>query len=208
MKKMFLLLICFCFVMPTVWASFLLEPFVGYVPSSKAKLPNLNNVNYEYKYSGVTYGGRLGLYHLGFMAGIQYDMANFNDFKQDTPNCANCQEDEVKATNMGAFVGLNLPGGLRFFGNYFFKSQLEGQKDQTNSSLLGNKDKFVGDGYGVGVGYKFILIPLAINVEYRSLTFNEWELYNSTTGDKTTLKDYKLSTDQVMCSLSMPVTFL
>lgn len=96
--------------------------------------------------SGTTFGSRVGLSFSLLSAGIDYGVFN---------------TDKTNATDMSAFVGLNLPFFFRFWAEYYISS--------TGQSIYldqygGGADLEFKDGYSIGIG--FTGLPLvSVNLE-------------------------------------------
>lgn len=128
---------------------------------------------HDYKYSGIAYGGRLGVQFVGFMAGAQYDVASISNYSQSSPVDSSVKDSDVSVSNTSVFAGYTSPLGVRIFGNYFFSSEMKEKSAGTNSILEKDNKLADGSGFGVGVGYKILLLPIAFNIEYRMLTYTK-----------------------------------
>ena len=138
-------------------ALILIEPYGGYDFSLSGE-----NGSQKFDFSGVGYGGRLGLQLTSLMFGVSYDMMNL-DFEPDGGG-----KYSVDQTNLGVFFGWSPKlDGFRIWGEYFI--------DVKNKPETGSSDS--GDGYGLGLGWKFK--PwLALNAEYRT-----WKMDEGSKGD-------------------------
>jgi hypothetical protein len=145
----------FAFITPAAEASVLIEPYLGY-HLGKKKQENVANSNDNVK--GVTYGGRLGYQQLGFMLGLDYMSGAWKD---DNDPVA-----DLTPSDLGAFVGYNLPIMLRVYGVYGFSSKM-------TAEVNSNKAKLEGHSFKLGVG--FTSLPfVSINVEYMSATYDKY----------------------------------
>jgi hypothetical protein len=174
-------------------AAVLFEPYLGFRVYSDGSQDATNGKN-EYSYKGPVFGSRLGVQHLGLMAGLDFSLSTFDkDIK--TPSARFKQD--TTATALGAFVGLNLPMLLRAWGTYYFS-----QTHKVNAGAA-KGDKFKGNGFGLGLGYTaFPLVSL--NLEVRRMNFNKYEDFTS--GTTSTISN-KIDVTELLFSVSIPLTF-
>lgn len=156
-------------------ALILIEPYVGYDFSLNGEAGSS-----KFDFSGLGYGGRLGIQLTTIMFGVSYDIMDL-DIEPEGGGKFGYEQ-----TNLGVFVGWNPKlDGIRFWGTYFIDS--DGDAD-------GSTTKDSGDGFGIGFGYKFK--PwLALNAEYRTFSY-----------DEPAGTDMKL--DSIFISLSFPFDIL
>ena len=183
MKKNLLLLIVFVgFVFGTnkADAGLLLEPFAGMSFNSSGELDGG-----EVKITGTTVGARLGFQKMGFSLGMD---GRRNSWNLDPDSGA--ADSDYAFTQLGFFLGYELPMKVRFWGNYVFN--VEGVDVDDSSSKLTE-----GSGMVFGFGLK-LLGWLSFNVEISNL---------STTRRKTSsgASDYAADYSGYTISLSIPL---
>lgn len=138
-------------ILPAANASLLLEPYLGYHLGSWSQGGTSNNMN------GVSYGGRVGLQHLGLMGGIDFMGGNWTD-KASPSNT-------VTPSDLGVFVGFNFPVMIRVYGMYGFNSALKFENS-------GTSDTYKGSDLKLGLG--FTALPfVSINLEYITGTYTK-----------------------------------
>ena len=122
--------------------------------------------------SSSSIGSRLGYSFLLVSAGIDYEMVTAGDFK---------------VTNTSAFVGVDLPILLRFWGEVMLSSNL----DDDSSTTYDFKD-----GYSVGVGFTGLPF-VSLNLELSTLNY-EFTFLNN---------DADFSVASTTFSVSLPLDF-
>lgn len=130
-----------------------LEPYLGYAKGKQS------DVLFPTEYSGIGYGARVGYSRLGLLIGATYDLAGMTA-KSTTPG-SNAEFD-IDYTNMGAFVGYELPVGPRFWFSYYLSAK----------SKVSNSERS-GKGLALGAGFNIIPMVLALNLEYKSYSYDE-----------------------------------
>lgn len=154
MKKNILLLIVFVsFVLSTnqAKAALFFEPFAGMAFNSSGELSGT-----EVDISGSSLGLRLGFENMGLSLGLD---GRKNTWKLDPSSGVNSN---YTYTQLGFFVGYELPAMIRFWGNYVFN--LEGVDDDDADT------KFTeGSGMVFGVGFKTIPF-ISLNFEISNLS--------------------------------------
>ncbi|MCF8058531.1 MAG: hypothetical protein K9K67_04490 [Bacteriovoracaceae bacterium] len=178
-------------------AGVLIEPYLGFSLAGSGDTTFGTN-KYEHSYSSPTIGGRLGYGMLGFMGGIDYSMQTF-DLESERGSTTN--KDGVKKSQLGIFVGYNLPILLRVWGTYFLSSSLEGDDPQTASNLIDSRYEYSsGSGYALGAGFTGLPF-VSVNLEYRTLEYDKLEVSG------TALSTYNEKTDlsEIMLSVSLPL---
>lgn len=157
-------------------AGFLIDPYIGTgsiagtfdAANAAAEGADIDDVDE----SLTAVGSRLGYSFLLVSAGIDYQMMTV---------------DGDNSTNISAFVGVDLPVLLRFWGEYFISSQVE-EEDGISVDFA--------DGYGLGVG--FTGLPLvSINLEAQYLNY---EIESSGA-------EFDYSTVSYLLSVSLPLDF-
>lgn len=163
-------------------AALLIEPVVGYSYGKfNSELSALGTSDKDDStLKGLSYGGRLGYQNLGFQLGLDY-LASTLDVEGD----------DFKTSEFGGFVGFEFPILVRVYAGYVFSGT------GTLGADTGDIDLEGGSGPKIGVG--FTLLPfLDINLEYRRITYDTYDLPASTSFDA----DYSAT----MLSFSLPFT--
>lgn len=147
-------------------ASILIEPLVGYSMAAKVEVENYKTYSGG---SGLSYGGRFGYQNLGFQLGVDYlkstlDM-DHKHFKND-----------FESSEFAGFIGYEFPILLKVYAGYIFSGQAESKGFVNPTTTLVQKADFNG-GTGGKLGVGFTILPfLDINLEYRQLTYDEFNL--------------------------------
>lgn len=166
-------------------AGFLIEPFIDYAVSGKAKSGSDSD-----DVSSTLFGARLGLTTLGFMYGLEYNTGNYT-VEDDTG------DSDGKVTNMGAFVGYEFPVMFRVWATYYFDSTATPDPE-------GNSDfDMKGSGMRFGIGYTG-LPYLSINLQYMTTTYDEVEGTVLGFPVNTSLTD-ELKMETVLLGISVPL---
>lgn len=174
-----------CFIFSQSAHAFLyLEPYVGYEQSTvkshiKGTAPapiNAFDLEDGDSLHGGVFGGRAGLSFLLLAAGVDYSMGTLSDT-------------DVK--DLGAFVQVTLPLGIKFGATYIIASELKGEDD-------GVSTVFKGSGLKLGIGYSFLPF-IRMNLDYINATYDE----ATSSGVTFTSVDVKRSGG--MLSLSIPI---
>ena len=153
MKHLFPLFISLFILAPAAKAGVFLEPYVGYATGHYEHTVTVAGTTFQridQDMTGVGYGGRAGFKVTSLVFGGEYQAGTLN-FKG---------AGGIEPRDLGAFAGLFLPGGIRFWGTYFFKAK--------TGSVEGKAWK-------VGLGYLFMK-HLAMNVEYMNHTLDKISL--------------------------------
>jgi hypothetical protein len=201
MKKLILSFALFGMFSSIAMAGIHLEPYLGYAKGSEGNhTPSTGDQNAA-DYTGIGFGARVGISYLGLLAGLTYDSQGINATDDDSPAI----DIDYKGTNMGAFVGYEFPLGLRLWFSYYVDSAFE--IDAVNggtSSQIG--DSFNGNGMSIGVGMSVIPMVLAVNLEYKSFTYDEYE--DVSTGRTLALTgNSEASSSYLFLSVSAPLGF-
>ena len=170
-------------------AALLVEPLIGYSFNVKSSSPETDDLTKSETSggSGVGYGGRLGYQNFGFQVGLDYLASSLDMNDKDF-------DKNFDTSEWAGFVGFKFPVLLRVYAGYIFSATGE-TKDDTSGKV-----SYAG-GSGPKFGVGFTGIPfLAVNLEYRNLTFDEIKF----AGTK-----YKVDTDvsALFLNLSLPLTF-
>lgn len=146
-------------------AGLLIEPLIGYsVGTANTELvvptDTTQNDSSEESVRGTSYGGRLGYQNFGFQLGLDYLASSME-----------LDGDKFATSEFGGFVGFEFPILIRVYAGYVFSGN--GTLEQDDEDLDFEK----GSGPKIGVG--FTLLPfLDINLEYRSIKYEELEVSN------------------------------
>ena len=172
----------FCFGIalagPSAQAGILIEPYIGYF-AGKSKQATQTTLNVK----GPGYGARLGYTKLGFMIGLDYQTGS-------QTNDASPNHFDLTPTNVGAFVGYQLPILLRAYAGYNFIAKVKGTNPSNHIAYSGN---------GVKVGVGFTALPLvSINIEYLLTTFDHDDDGNQALTNK-------INSDMVGLTVSLPL---
>ena len=167
-------------------AGVLVEPYLGFSIAGDGE-STISTVNYDFSYSSVTYGGRLGYSFLGLMGGLDYSMQSF---KADVDAGGTETKKDVDKSQLGLFVGYDFPILLRAWATYF----LSAKADFTDYEFKS------GGGYALGVGFTGLPF-VSINLEYRDLEYDKFEWATTHTYDK------KASLSEILLSVSAPFDF-
>jgi len=189
MKKFFLGLFALMMFSNTALAGFLIDPYLGFRFNGKIEEEaNAGDLD-EFSYSGIAYGARLGYNYLGLMMGMEYGLAS-GEVEQDTdPGSVVLSGKGTKVdgsfTNIGVYVGYDMPLLMRFWATYYFKAKMEIEGEANNNNDLNPganfTDTYNGSGFGLGVGYTGLPF-LSINLEYKTVTYDEIEAGDPTIG--------------------------
>jgi hypothetical protein len=143
-------------------AGILIEPQVGYILSNKysgtvglTSGSLVGSTTGDYKSTGPEYGARVGYQVLGFMTGLNYGHSSGKSKNSDGTT------DDLKSTNIGAFIGYKAPILFRAWLAYNFS---------TKTSLDTNDLK--GNSTEIGLGYTGLPF-LSINAIYRMYKYTE-----------------------------------
>lgn len=181
--QLFILILAFFIIRP-IQAGVLIEPVVGY---NLAKF-QVNTAGFsEESATGPAIGGRIGYQNLGLQLGLDYLRSTLN---VDDNN----YKEDLTLNEFGGFVGFEFPILLRVYAGYIFSATGEGVVDFGS----GRQDLELKSGSGMKLGLGFTGLPfIDINFEYRSGTFDEYQIGSSKTNDTT---DYR----SFMIGLSLP----
>ncbi|MBI2520170.1 MAG: outer membrane beta-barrel protein [Bdellovibrio sp.] len=211
--KNWLLILLILLVLPAAHAGVNIEPYLGYLIHNneyKSTVTSALDTSYEYSYKTPLLGARLGYGMLGFSLGVDYSRSlGAFKFKQEKP-ASSAASDEYTNSNLGLYAGYKFPILIRVWGTYFLKNQLKldktGGAQDTDDSVEIN-----GKGFALGAGWTGLPF-LAINLEYRSITYDEIKQRNGTTitlpyslGGATVTE--KIKAKEIVLSASLPLDF-
>ena len=182
--QLFILILAFLIIKPAA-AGLLIEPVVGYNMGHFDS--DTAGVDKE-KFSGTSYGGRLGYQNFGFQLGLDYlaSSLNVDDNSYST----------LKTSEWAGFVGFEFPILLRVYAGYIFSANGDTKYDAGGG--LGKQKISLEGGSGTKLGVGFTILPfLDINLEYRKVSFDDYKFAGSKVNDKATY-------DTVMLGLSLP----
>jgi len=168
-------------------AGILIEPQFGYILSNKySGTINLSGPSgsgtedADFKSTGPEYGARLGYDILGFMAGFNYGHATEKSKNTDVTT------DDLKSTNIGAFIDYKAPMLVRAWLAYNFSSK----------ATIATGD-FKGSSTEIGLGFTGIPF-LSINAIYRMYDYTDL----TATGVSYTASNY--SPKEIELAISLP----
>ncbi|MBC77930.1 MAG: hypothetical protein CME64_18130 [Halobacteriovoraceae bacterium] len=168
-SKLFIALICAVFSVQS-YAGFLIEPYAGYgTIATTTDVPSDDNETE----AGAFVGGRLGYSFLLVSAGIDYNTGSAGDYDR---------------TSTSAFVGVDLPILLRFYGKYTFSSDLENSDNDFDYDFK--------SGYAVGVGFTGLPF-VSLNLEAGAEKY-EVEVLG---------QDYDVDAANILATVSLPLDF-
>jgi opacity protein-like surface antigen len=153
-------------------AGILIEPFLGYGFGSGEHAQS-GITTRETEENGMQYGARLGYQFLGIMGGLEYRKTS-GSYKFTGPSSLTslaAQPDaDYSGTEVGAFIGYNLPILMRAYIGYTFSSKWE----LDGASWRGNTgDELSGSTTTFGVGFTGLPF-VSLNLEYRMLSFDKF----------------------------------
>jgi len=184
-------------VLSNVNAGVLVEPYLGYSLAGSGD-SKFGATTYDHSYSSPTIGARLGYGMLGFMGGIDYSMQSF-DLKSEFGSTE--YKDGVSKNQLGLFVGYDFPILLRVWGTYFLSSSVDGGDPTAANRFIDDREEFSGGGgYALGVGFSGLPF-VSINLEYRTLEYDKYELNGVTASNY----NEKLNLNEVLLSVSLPL---
>jgi len=180
MKKI-LLVLSFLVFSSEAFSQFLLEPYTGYATSLSGKN---NNNNADLSYNGSDVGTRIGWAFDKIMAGVFWDYSWLNE-----KTTISGQSFTIPANryNSGVFLGANLNGGFRFWGEYLFFVR---DMYDMNGDIYDE-----GYGWGAAVGYLFNK-KIALNLQYRNITLNKNQSFTL---------PYTIVSQELLLTLSFPI---
>ena len=200
MKNLILSLSLLAGLASTARAGIHLEPYLGYAKGTETNHTSSTQNIHKETYTGVGFGVRGGVSFLGLLSGLTYDHIGASGEDDDSP----AVETDYKATNLGFFLGYEFPLGLRFWGTYYMsaKSEIEGKTGAADE--VG--DTYKGSGYAVGVGMSIVPMVLALNLEYKSLKYDEF--LDASTGIEGSLGGAdETGANYIFLSISAPIGF-
>ena len=173
-------------------AGVLIEPFLGYGLGSGEVSQTSPSI--DTKSDGMQFGARLGYQYLGLMGGLEYRKTS-GSYKYDGP-ATNQVDADVSGTEIGAFIGYNLPILMRAYVGYSFSSTWELDK---NSWRGGNGDELSGNTTTFGVGFTGLPF-VSLNLEYRMISFDKF-IDSSNNSAESTVDE---SVNEIVLGVSIP----
>lgn len=187
----------------TTRAGVLIEPYLGYSLNGDGDM-NITGNSFESSYSSPTIGGRLGYSILGLMFGLDYSTQSF-DLENKLASINTTFEDSVKKSQLGVFVGYDLPVLLRVWGTYFISGDLSGQDPNSSSNFIDNRYEFTdGSGYALGAGFTGLPF-VSVNLEYRTMEYDTFE-FDGIDVTSSSMRE-KLNLSEILLSVSLPLDF-
>ena len=165
-KLISLLTLSFCLI-STANAGFMVEPYAGFALAGTIEQASI--IPTVGTYSGVQFGGRVGFSMLGLMGGATYNMATATDYEFTRATVT--ATDSAKRSDLGLFVGYELPIMFRVWGSYYLDTKLEAVSN-VGTSFIDTTETWNGTGYGLGVGFTGLPF-VSLNVEYKSFTYKD-----------------------------------
>jgi hypothetical protein len=157
-----------------------LEPYVGYqLTTDTFTVSNLGSLNGEYKQAatGLRIGGKAGVSMMGLAGGLHYELGTMAEGDLTNPSGTDtAQTDEYDQTNLGAFVTFTMLPMINLTASYYFSVERK-VSASTTATDIGDKTK--GSGFGIGAGFTGLPF-LSVNLEYRILSYDEFEDANGT----------------------------
>lgn len=190
MKSRFSFL-CFLFVLfaSSANAALVVEPLIGHNFGGKAEVHGGGS-----SYSGINglgYGGRIGFQKLGFSVAADYLHSNLDMHDNDFSKKLNTNE-------LAALVGFRFPILLKVYGGWIVSATGNTSYDSGTGS---DQTLKLNSGHGYKIGAGWTLFPLLdINLEYRSLQFDDYKLGGTKNKSNVDLSAW-------MLSLSLPLKF-
>lgn len=196
-KSFLILFVLSFFALNSTQAGIHIEPYLGYSLAGSGDV-TVGTSKYDLSYASPTIGGRLGYGMLGFMAGIDYSMQTF-DLKSEIGSTE--YKDGVKKSQLGIFVGYELPVLIRVWGTYFLSSKVEGDDAPATNQVFDSNDEFSdGGGYALGVGFTGFPF-ISVNLEYRTLEYDKYEASGATVVNY----NEKADLSEILLSVSLPL---
>jgi opacity protein-like surface antigen len=165
MKSLYAVIFLLTFLISSAYATVIIEPLIGHNFGGKSEIHGGGS-----HYSGINglgYGGRLSYQKLGFSLSADYLHSNLDMHDGDFGRKLNTNE-------FAGLVGFRFPILLKVYGGYILSANGSGNYQMgagTSQSLKLNS----GHGFKIGAGWT--LFPLVdINLEYRSLQFDDYKL--------------------------------
>jgi len=187
-------------------AGIYVEPYLAYATGGLEQTQS--SVKYENDFTYPALGFRLGYKTMGLSIGLagERSISGF-DIEPSKPNSDNSDKTEWKSSHLGVYASYQAPLFFRVFGTYFFKNTLEIDSDKDGDNTNDNGDNWSGSGYSLGAGFTGLPFVI-INLEYRAITYDEYENVSSnTTTTYPTANDSKQEEKTYLVSVSVPFDF-
>lgn len=191
MKKLLLALVCLG-MLPSAFAGFFVEPYVGYGLGDGERQTSAGATIADEEWSGPLFGARVGGSTMMLNYGVDYSRRLEFDHESKTNGVTT--KNKMDGSYLGAFLGVDFPVLVRAWASYYFDVSMEDQ-DGTNKG-----NEVSGNGYALGVGFTGLPF-VSLNLEYRMLDFDE--IKDVTTGQTTTPADY--TAKELIFSVSVPL---
>jgi hypothetical protein len=156
----------------SVSAAVLVEPHLSYTIIGDGDYNGSDN-----SYSGLNYGGRLGLKYHGLMMGGDYSKSSLSYSEKSTTASRDIKYDR---NQIGAFVGFRFPLFIRIWYTYYLEDKLTFKTTLSGWSTSGDYRKGTGDELGIGL----TTLPfVSINFLYRHSTYKKFSSATATSGE-------------------------
>ena len=192
LRKMIILIFIVIFS-GTLSASVLIEPHLSYAIVGDGDYNGSDN-----SYSGLTYGGRLGLKFQGFMVGGDYSTSSLSYSEKSTSASRDIKYDR---NQMGAFIGYRFPLFLRIWYTYYLEDKLTFKTDVSGWCTTGDYQKGTGDELGLGFTS---LRYVSINFLYRHSSYNKYSSASAAAGEHDLNPIHK--TTEYALGISIPIS--
>ncbi|ATH08130.1 hypothetical protein BIY24_09260 [Halobacteriovorax marinus] len=181
------------------FAGILVEPFIGYGIGSAEY--TTGSLTADAKNTGPQFGARLGYTAFGFMGGLEYRKSSGSlsyDKHTGGGTWTNSGVDQdYSGTEIGAFLGYELPILLRAYVGYTFNTKWEFDK---NGAWIGAaNDELSGNTTTLGVGFTGLPF-VSLNLEFRMI---ELDKYKDVSLGTETSTDF--SSNEVVLGVSLPL---
>jgi hypothetical protein len=183
MKKFLLLtavMISFFYISEKANAGSIVEPYAGALLNSTYSDDN----SVKGDITGTTVGARVGFSQMGFMAGLD-GRRIFSNYEPETG-----ADSDYTFSQLGFFVGYEMPIMLRFWGEYVFS--FEGVDDDDSENKIKK-----GSGMLFGVGYAFLPF-VSVNLEMSNIISTQY-------ADSSGTSDFDMDHKSWVVSISIPL---
>lgn len=174
-------------------AGILVEPYLGlgFGGDGHSKSGTVRT-DFDYGVSPLA-GLRAGysLWNINLGLDASYQMATLEGQRLSGTNIISVADEDIKKSQVGVFLGYNLPVPMRVWATYYFMGSMKYDNDSKYTS---------GSGYAFGTSYTGLPL-VAINLEYRLVKYDESE----TAAGVTSNADARLG--EMLLSVSVPFDF-
>ena len=176
-----------------------LEPYLG-MSNGTGDSKYTSTSDYSHKYSGPTYGAKLGWMFKKSRFYFGADSSQ-SSFVMDSEQSGAYASDEVTKKQMGIFVG-KMISSFKLWGIYYLSGSIEGKDSEavSGNQFISTKNE-ISDMSGFGAGLSFYIgSSFQLNLEYHSLTYDSL----TTNGAKNT-NFTESSFTEYLITLSLPL---